>query len=1244
MLQIRTIIQNEIKFLDLYQNEPVFLSLSFAELQDITKKNSAFSKAFSLPGSKKNNEIFNFFYDLNAIPTTFDPNNKFEAALLWDGYELFQGHIRLNGVTIANGEIIYQCTFYNQIGDLMANVGDKYLFDLDLNYLSHPYSDEVILYSNYDPNLFPLTGSTNYSYQNGKTMWGLYNIGYDYLSGTTLNYEITPLLQFTTVDFSSGVPSYVPLNGTFDFSGTPVHDYYFKPTIQIRELYEAILREAGYQLDSSFMDTAYFKRYYMPLKFVDETIYARNAVIPCYTFTNSNLYTTSGSSITDPTIPSYVNPISGLTCNTLGLTGTTTTLNLPEQYAGSYQTRITFKATPSFECDYYLSLFPGAALYFNDGTIDVPLYSNSFCDGLTTQVSFDQTFNFTGDSTFSFYFLGEYVSITDFEFQIISAPRFIPTGSTINYDIEFPDNDYTQLDFLTSINKYFNLLVIPNPDDPKKLIVEPIVDYVGKGRVLDWTTKIDFNSTQNLYPTTSLVNGTLQYEFKLDQDYANQDFKTQTNRVFGTDKFKLNLEYKDDTTMFTYLFSSPIDITVSNSYVPLITLQSMSKVKTIDKSGSTQQTFVPFKILPKVIFRGLTLPNDNYGFVGLTATTQTVCSSGITFNITASQLTVPLSYYDCFGQQTILYLGTGSYSISGCADPNSVSIAGPIFPPPTLTITSTGTTCSNITSPGLYQYWYMDQYQQDRWSNLNRFTTYPFAFTGFSHYINYRGEDKTNITPSEFSFNSQDLYNIYYEDYVDDIISEENKIYAAKIYLYPQDVQGLRFNEKILINNTYFRINRITNFNALEPGICDIELVKLTRDYQSHPVLYYDLIPCSTGDTLYSNSDLMFNLFAYSGNYVKLYDDNLNYLGCYNVSIGQYDSTRTYNHYWLSDGYSANLVGVYPNCGCTGRTQFNIIQEEPGTPRLFTYIGTGCTDLETYIFRSNEYQLSGGNYSYSITNTATTESICVYNVETYFSQLTDWIEEDLFLNCEACEISFITPTPTATVGATPTPTPTRLLSDCLCMEIIITSEAGPEGGRAGSISYNDCYGNYVARVFRAPGTYYQCVQEFDGIPQIVLSDGEGSISIYSSCNTGECPPPASPTPTPSFTSTPSPTPTIGTTPSNTPTNTQTQTPTPTTTSASTCPETIYTYGNLRPNCSDYCTTNYNINTIDNSTQPYGTLTIGDFICGYEGETGYLAYSNVSTDTNTGPFKIADIDGTGEVVGIYVCVGGSCVPL
>ena len=1147
MLRILTTVDGENIFLDLYRNEPVLLSLSFAELQDITKKNSNFSKAFSLPGSKKNNQVFNFFYDLNAIPTTFNPNNKFNASLLWDGYEIMVGYIRLNGVTIADDEIIYQVTFYNQVGDLMSNIGDKFLFDLDLNYLSHPYDPSVILESNIDPDLFPITGNTNYSYQNGKTMWGLYNIGYDYISANTINTQITPLVQFTPINTSGGTIQYNPQPGNFDFSGTPVNDYYFKPAIQAKELYEAIFREAGYIVESNFFETSYFKRFYMPLKFVDETIYSRNAIPPCYTYINTGITPNNFSA-------TYTNPTLDVQCNSLGWTGTTNSLLIPPTNAGQYTFRFTFTVTPNGFCNPDLSQFPEISLFFDDTiTSPIQLYYQQICDNVVQTISFDQVFNISGSSTLQFYFQGRDIVVDSFVFEVTKGPRFIPNGSIINYDIEFPENDYKQIDFITSMNKYFNMIVVPNPDDPLKLIVEPIIDYIGKGEVLDWTRKIDFAQTQNLYPTSSLINGTLEYEFKLDQDYANKDFQSQTNRIFGTDKFKLGLEYKDTTTKFDYIFSSPIDITLNNAYVPIITMNSMSKLKQIDLSGTTQQTFVPFKILPKLTFRGLTLPVDNYGFIGGTGTTLTSgCNSGVTFT---TDTEASIFYDDCNGVQQIFYGYVGSNTIPGCINPFSLRYPRFLFPVPVFSIDSFGTICEN-NIPDQLQFWYMDSFQQDRFTNINRFTTYPFNFTGFSHYINFRGADQSNITPAEFSFEAEDLYDIYYKPYVDDLISEENKIYAAKIYLLPSDIERLRWNEKILINNTYFRINKITNFNALEPAICDIELVKLTKDYPSHPKLFVDFIPCEGGETKHTNSDLMYNIWAYAGNYVQLYDTNLNYLGCHGVSVVDEDPNVLYEKYWIGTGFTTSLVSVFPNCGCTGRTQFDLVQEEPGVDRIFWYSALDCvTSATTYTFTSTDADLQTGTTSYKIYNSGTTQNVCVFNPQPTFVQQTPWSYVTAYTNCEEC--LFVPPTPTPTMTPTTTPTP--------------------------SIT-----------------------------PTISLT----------------------PSVTATNTSTPTPTATFGLSP--TPTQTPTGTPP--------CSNFVYTHGALRSTCSDYCNTNYQIQTLDCASETYFNLTPGDFIFGYAGQSGYLAYSFGATDTFTGPYRIADIDGSGEILGIYVCFNGSCVPL
>lgn len=129
---------------------------------------------------------------------------------------------------------------------------------------------------------------------------------------------------------------------------------------------------------------------------------------------------------------------------------------------------------------------------------------------------------------------------------------------------------------------------------------------------------------------------------------------------------------------------------------------------------------------------------------------------------------------------------------------------------------------------------------------------------------------------------------------------------------------------------------------------------------------------------------------------------------------------------------------------------------------------------------------------------------------------------------------------------------------------------------------------------------------------------------------------AGPTPTPTSTPTPTPTLTPGP-PTPTPTATPV-TPTPTPTGS-----TIYTHGAVRATCADFCNTNYTIGTLTSADNTYLALTLGDQIYGITG-AGYIAYSNVSTDTVTGPFRVAQIDSFGTILDILVCSGGSCVPL
>jgi hypothetical protein len=179
---------------------------------------------------------------------------------------------------------------------------------------------------------------------------------------------------------------------------------------------------------------------------------------------------------------------------------------------------------------------------------------------------------------------------------------------------------------------------------------------------------------------------------------------------------------------------------------------------------------------------------------------------------------------------------------------------------------------------------------------------------------------------------------------------------------------------------------------------------------------------------------------------------------------------------------------------------------------------------------------------------------------------------------------------------------------------------------------------------------------------IIICDG---LTISSSCDSPviTSTPSATPTNTPTMTQTqtqtqtlglsPTPTRTTTQTPTITPTQTQTgtqtvttptQTPTVTATPSQTQSPQIYTHGTVRATCSDFCNGNYNIDVLTNATNNYAALTIGDTIFNQGGTAGFVAYSNISTDTTSGPFRIAEINSSGVILGIYICLAGSCDPL
>jgi len=519
--------------LDMFVDSDFKLNMSFAEIQDITKRSSTYSKSFYVPGSKHNNDVFQHFFNINASFTDYDVRRKMDAVLTYDGYEILSGYLRLEFVNVENTDVIYNLTFYSEFGNLLAGISDKLMYDLDLSDLDHPYSaDTIALDSFYDPDIYIPTGTT-YPYQDGRAYWFFGAFGYEYNSGGTLNYTATPILAFNLISL---LPS-------FDNPNYPLRSYYYKPSVSFKTLYEQIFKDAGYEIESDFFNTAYFKRYSFPLTFNEDGLYLKQGVDLAY---NSLVENTGGIDFTNVSWTATDGTQSGgMERNRLNPDNTNNfsahTLSdyyFEVQTAGVYQFNLFINAFNSelFPETQDLTAYANIRLHefdlssptsgstlFSTGTRgispgDAGSYSYTFSVYLTPGNGYSLDSYLTG--------LGDFI-ITRLQLDLLNAPKSVI--GDFKYNLEFPEEKFKQIEFIQAVNNLFNLVVVPSTEKSNTLIVEPMIDFIGTGDVLDWTMKIDRNQPIQISPTTNLINGSVRMNIEKDTDNGNEQFFNTRN-------------------------------------------------------------------------------------------------------------------------------------------------------------------------------------------------------------------------------------------------------------------------------------------------------------------------------------------------------------------------------------------------------------------------------------------------------------------------------------------------------------------------------------------------------------------------------------------------------------------------------------------------------------------------------------------------------------------------------------------
>lgn len=134
--------------LDLEKLVTIPLIFKIADIRDISKKSSAYSKTVVLPGTKINNEFFGGLYDFNSDYTIFNPNIKTPIVLTNEGQIFMSGYMQLKQVTRNDKHHInYNVVLYDSIGNFWQDLGKKMQSDLDFTDLNHVYRRSDIVNS-----------------------------------------------------------------------------------------------------------------------------------------------------------------------------------------------------------------------------------------------------------------------------------------------------------------------------------------------------------------------------------------------------------------------------------------------------------------------------------------------------------------------------------------------------------------------------------------------------------------------------------------------------------------------------------------------------------------------------------------------------------------------------------------------------------------------------------------------------------------------------------------------------------------------------------------------------------------------------------------------------------------------------------------------------------------------------------------------------------------------------------------
>ena len=511
-------------WIDLYETEPIKLTLSIEDITN-TDATSTFSKAFKVPGTRKNAEFFKNSFDVDGI--LYDVTIKKPAEILVDGVEFKEGNVRLQKVFL-NTELDrydYELLFLGETRDFSSAIGEAGLCELDMPDLIGDDNGDTLT-------LIDVANSWNaWDGTNGTLTTGLHNGNIIYpLIDHGNSYNDSGNVQETRIALDQGTePHFTKQNQGIGIDR-------MKPMIRAKRIVDQIFANAGYTYSSEFFDSPLFHQIYISAFGNEATVVydaADGGANSSNTAYGDNLIDTQSA-----TLVNNPNPSDGLSFpnnqvdpgGNFNPGGTTYEIAAPGDY--------TFVAECYYEgytetSNYGQDPVPASLVLYNY-TQNSAIWQSFPGNVQTLQLTFTQNTsagNFiVGDKIglivdpLSSYL--DYEIVTNVRFAVTSAPgKYVPSNGL--------ECSYKQIDFIKDILTSFRLVLAPDPRDPKNFIIEPWQTYINSGEVYDWSKKLVENKDVTIEPVFFSQSDVIKFDMQPGGDYTNIYHKQAFSENYG---------------------------------------------------------------------------------------------------------------------------------------------------------------------------------------------------------------------------------------------------------------------------------------------------------------------------------------------------------------------------------------------------------------------------------------------------------------------------------------------------------------------------------------------------------------------------------------------------------------------------------------------------------------------------------------------------------------------------------------